>query len=229
MSFSSENDESRNAETPESDRVRRGHIRSESADEALRMKRQRNAEAAKRCRERKKKEESAKQLESESRTMELNMKIVQLQRQNKDLLSERSQWKTKESYFMNALRMLRYQIQRYKEYVSRLDAELMAFNLSGRSTMSLRRYLPGTMPNTMGINGNIPMMRSSFVGPDGDDAGIIYDGTSHDNGDNHHHHNVLLQQQQQTSGSILDIFTEKDLSDMTLEEVRDESMELFGI
>jgi len=92
----------------------------------------RNAEAAKRCREKKKKEEMARLQELECKIVEMKGQIDSLKFQNDCAVSEKEKLQSKSNFLNDLVSKLKNELHRQKEYIIKLEANMMAMKMSGR-------------------------------------------------------------------------------------------------
>lgn len=137
--------------------------KSNPEDESILTKRMRNAEAAKRCREKKKKEEIARFHELENKIVDLRERVDTLKNQNEFISNEKEKLQTKHNFLSNLVSKLKNELHRQKEYIIKLEANMIAIKMSGR-------VAPITAFN--------PMRMNNYVG---------MPFACNDN-DNHHHH-----------------------------------------
>jgi hypothetical protein len=88
------------------------------------IKKRRNAEAAKRSREKKKEMQKQKIDELEYNAMRLKKESEHYQRNYRELCAERGRWKNKEQYLTAMLAKYRSMFQKQKQYIYRLESQL---------------------------------------------------------------------------------------------------------
>lgn len=115
----------------------------------LAAKRQRNAAAAKRCRDKKKELEQARLFSLQQRVNNYEKETEVLRNENETMRKEQAQWKTKEVLFSQVVTKLKSEVQLQKERIMKLEASMMAIRLSHGQQQNLQGSMSNMRYNSM--------------------------------------------------------------------------------
>jgi len=101
-----------------------------NVDELLRMKRFRNAIAAKKCRIKKKNEAQARLEDLQRKVEDYEYECESLRKANDSLVEDKSKWKQKEALFNRLVRKLQNELEQHKSKIFNLEASLMALRMT---------------------------------------------------------------------------------------------------
>lgn len=147
-------------------------IQVQSDDDTTKTRRMRNAEAARKCREKKKERDLARLQELQDQLVKQESVSKKLKKDYESVLAEKSKWILKENLFNKLVIKLRSEVQKQKEYIVKLEGSIMAYKMSGRvqpspihnisglSSMGMQR-MHGT--NAMSLNASIPMIPKNAI------------------------------------------------------------------
>jgi hypothetical protein len=100
-----------------------------TADEAQELRRRKNREAAKKCREKRRKKEIAVLQELEDGKKELEKQIKHLEENVAEMTEQRAQWAEKEKSYIIILNRVRDEYKRQKDRIHQLETLLSSFSL----------------------------------------------------------------------------------------------------
>jgi hypothetical protein len=88
---------------------------------AMKLKKIRNAEAARRFRNRKKEKDKEMFESLQNKVSQLESRIQELQKERKKHIAQKTEWITHQNYYVNLLQSVRAQFKKQREYVSKLE------------------------------------------------------------------------------------------------------------